>query len=118
MTTDEAINTAANVPALIAAVLATATVFVYARGSRGSWRTSLLGIAFASLIVVVLPIFGIVFGRRFAGDYPGFGWVALGGYILVDLIYVAIIVAIVAAQRNGNTSARPPIHDTKEHDHA
>lgn len=106
---DAAINTAANLPAVVTVVLAVVTLIVYTVGSRGSWRRSLLGVAFAGLIVVLIPIGAVVFGRRFGGDYAGYGWVALGGWTFAALIYAASLLAIIVEQRRGNAEARPPV---------
>lgn len=102
-----AINDAALIPALIAGALAVSCLLVYVIGSRGRWRKSMLGVAFAGLIVVVLPIFGIIFGRRIFDAYPGYQWVALIGFTLVAVIYAVLLIVIIVEQRRGNTA--PPV---------
>lgn len=103
-----AINDAALIPATLAALLAIACLLTYVIGSRGKWRKSLLGVAFAGLIVVVLPVFGIIFGRRLAGLWPGYQWAAVIGYSLAAIIYGVLLIVIVIEQRRGG-SPRPPI---------
>lgn len=108
MTLDKILDGYALVPALLSGALALACLLVYTIGSRGKWRKSLLGVAFAGLVVVVVPVFGIIFGRRLGGAYPGYGWVALGLYTLDVVIYTVLLVVIILEQRRGN-SPRPPI---------
>lgn len=103
-----AVNDAALIPALIAGALAIACLVTYFIGSRGRWRKSLLGVAFAGLIVVVLPIFGIIFGRRIFGAYPGYQWVALIGFSGVDVIYAVVLVVIIVEQRRRHSVAAVP----------
>lgn len=106
-----AVNDAALIPALLAGALALACLVTYLIGSRGQWSRSLLGVAFAGLIVVVLPIFGIIFGRRLFDAYPGYQWVAFFGFSLVAIIYAVLLVVIIITQRRGaaaTTEGDPP----------
>lgn len=110
---DAAINTAANLPAAVAALLAVSAFLVYVVGSRGAYKRSLLGITFAGLIFAVLPLFAVVFGRRLFGEYAGYGWVALGVYTTVAMLYAALLFAIVVEQRRGNAEVRPPMKENE-----
>lgn len=103
--TTVAVNDAALIPALIAAALAITCLVVYVVGSHGRWKKSLLGVAFAGLIVVVLPIFAIIFGRRIFDAYPGYQWVALIGFTIVAIIYAVVLTVIIAEQHRGNLAS-------------
>jgi hypothetical protein len=105
--TAEMINDLALIPALATGLVAVACLLAYVIGSRGAWRTSMLGFAFAGLIVAVLPVFAVVFARRIGGQYPGYEWVAWTGYTLSLILYVTMLVVIIREQRRG--IARPPL---------
>lgn len=102
------VNDFAIIPALIAALLAIVCLIVYIVGARGGAVRSLLGAAFAGILLAAIPFMIVPIGRRLFGEYPGYEWVAWTFYLLADAIYLTMLVTIIIEQHRGR-AAVPPI---------
>lgn len=110
MNIDETLNAIAGVVALATVVPATLNALIYGLGSP--WWRSWLGRALFAKWLAVALVFAFIFARRFFGEFPGYGVVALVLYIFVLLAFTATTVELVIERRN---PAPPPLPLRKEH---
>lgn len=110
---DEVINAWANIPALLAAAGCVATLLLYGVGSP--WYRTLLGVVFFGVVAVNIPVFGIIFGRRIFGMYPGYGTVALVTYSFAALAWWSMFVMVLIERRSDHIITLP-IKKDRKHD--
>lgn len=94
------INDLASWPFAIGAAAVLLTVFAYGWPPT-PWYKSLLGVAFMGDLLAHLIVVGIVFGRRFFGDYPGYELVAWGGYTVYAVAGIVLLVVVIYTRRTG-----------------
>lgn len=89
-----AINDFATGIVLAGAIPALLFTLIYGLGSP--WYRSGLGVVMFLLGVSLTTVYAIVLSRRFFGTYPGYEWVAVGGYsfLLVAMLGLVIITLI------------------------
>jgi hypothetical protein len=93
----EDINNIALIPCAMAGIFAFATAAVFGFGSP--WYRSPLGITLFGLMIVSVPVFAIVILRRVFDLYPGYEWVALIGYTLDMVAWIAVFTMILIERR-------------------
>lgn len=98
MTIDEILNDAATWVVWGIAAVAHALVFIYGLGSP--WWRSLLGITIFAKWLSVMLVFDFLIARRALGEFPGYGFAALGVYGFMFLAFSAVVVEVVIERRH------------------
>lgn len=96
--TDSIINDIAGLVAVAVTIPAVANVLIYGLGSRW-WETRLGRVLFSKWLSVAL-VFLFIIARRFWGEFPGYGWLALGLYAFVFLSFAATTVELIIESRS------------------
>lgn len=99
------VNAWATIPAIIAALGCVATAILYGVGSP--WYRTLLGVVFFGVVVVNIPVFGIIFGRRIFDMYPGYGWVAFVTYCFAALGWWSMFAMVLIERRSSHVITLP-----------
>lgn len=100
----ELVNDAAIYPALGIGLFSLLCLVIYIIGSRGAWKRSALGVAFAAIFVPALLVLTVILLKRTFDEYPGYEWVAWGLYSLAALAYLVMLVVIIIEQRRGGAT--------------
>ncbi len=107
MTTAEQINDAATWLVIAGIVPSLAFTLIYGFGSP--WYRSALGVVMFLLGLSLTTVLGIVLGRRLFGEYPGYQWVAIGGYSLLLVAMVGLAVIVIIERRSASTALSFPL---------
>lgn len=114
MTIDEAVNQAAVWPIYGVALCAHLLVFIYGFGSR--WWTSLLGVSIFAKWLSFALVFDFLIARRVFGEFPGYGFWAMGIYSFMFLAFSAVVVELIIERRTPAPEQRKetPVRDLTE----
>lgn len=104
MTIDEILNDAAIWPLYGVAIASHVLVLIYGIGSP--WWRSLLGVTIFAKWLSVMLVFDFLIARRTFGEFPGYGWLALGVYGFMFLAFWAVVVEV-AIERRGPAHEAP-----------
>lgn len=105
--TDASINEIAGLVVIAVTVPAVLNASIYGLGSRW-WQTWLGRVLFSKWLSVAL-VFVFIVLRRLVGDFPGYGWVALGLYSFVFLSFAATTVELIIERRAPASVVEIPI---------
>lgn len=94
---DAAINDIANYVVIAVTIPAVLNAAIYGLGSR--WWSSWLGRVLFSKWLSVALVFVFILTRRLWGDYPGYGWWAIGLYTFVLVSFAATTVELIIERR-------------------
>lgn len=105
--TDATINDIAGLVVIAVTVPAVLNATIYGLGSRW-WQTWLGRVLFSKWLSVAL-VFVFIVARRVLGEFPGYGWVALGLYTFVLLSFAATTAELIIERRAPAEVVETPI---------